>query len=251
MIFDKINIIDTYSLFNNRVGSLNQTLVKSRYLTKGGEGMGETISAQKGNVDQVSLVLQAQDNNPQALEIIIGQYRKLIHSIAQKLSLPCGEHEDLVQEGMIGLWEAIKRFDPAKKRPFASLAKICIKGKIINALKAARSKANDFLNSAKRFSDSYYEDKSLLDLIADDSVKSPEEIYLEKEGREELLRSLRGEKGILTELEFRALIGIYVLCKLHREIAEELGRSVKSIDNAIRRAKEKIQNNFTFEYFAT
>ena len=182
------------------------------------------------------------DNNEYASEIIYKKYEPFIKKTARRLFEYCKntglEENDLIQEGMLGLNNAINTFTESKETLFYTYAKTCIERRIISAIIASRRLKHKILNESISIesSDSYGEDITLEFFLKDDSI-NPEKLMLYKEKTEELLHTV---KHILTPLElqvFELKINGFNI----KEISKMLDKDYKSIDNALQRIKNKIK----------
>jgi len=186
------------------------------------------------------LVLLANEGDTTAQEIIINKYKNFVRSKARSYFLIGADREDIVQEGMIGLFKAIRDFRSDKLSSFRAFAELCITRQIITAIKTATRQKHIPLNSYISLNKPIYDeesDRTLLDVLSGSKVLDPEELII---GREELdaMECKIGE--ILSELEWEVLMS-YLQGKSYQEIAADLDRQVKSIDNALQRVKRKLE----------
>ena len=179
------------------------------------------------------------DKEPDALEFILHKYKNFVRSKARSYFLIGADKEDIVQEGMIGLYKAVRDSDADKKASFRAFAELCVTRQIITAIKTATRQKHKPLNSYVSLNKPVYDEESertLVDLIAATKITNPEEIIIDKEDyasiEEEITKMLSG-------LEKRVL-GYYLQGQSYQEIAKTMGRHEKSIDNALQRAKGKI-----------
>ncbi len=185
------------------------------------------------------VVAWAQGGYQDAAEHLLYKYRNLVRSKVKSYFLVGAEREDLLQVGMIGLWQAIVDYKPAKATSFPAFAKVCIHRHIITAIKAATRQKQLPLNTSLSLevpSDDDSSDWNMSDILHSDDTADPEELVLAREdtkAREELLQQL------LSDFEWRVLAG-YQLGKSYREIADELCCKTKSVDNALARIKRKV-----------
>ena len=175
-----------------------------------------------------------------ALEFLLNKYKNFVRSKARSYFLIGADHEDIVQEGMIGLYKAIRDFKEDKLSSFRAFAELCITRQIITAIKTATRQKHIPLNSYVSLNKPIYEeesDRTLLDVITEGWVTNPEDLLISKED----LSSIEGRIGeMLSGLEKQVLF-YYLDGKSYQEISEDLGRHVKSIDNALQRVKRKLQ----------
>ncbi len=176
-----------------------------------------------------------------ATEYILSKYKNLVRSRAKLYFLAGADKEDLVQEGMIGLFKAIRDFDATKQASFRGFAEMCIKRQIITAVKTAARLKHMPLNSYVSLSKPIYEDESertLVDMLAERESVDPEEMYIRRE-KAEILEAEIAKK--LSSLE-QTVLSLYLGGMNYQEIAVELGRAPKSIDNALQRIRHKISD---------
>ncbi|MDR7581751.1 MAG: RNA polymerase sporulation sigma factor SigH, partial [Armatimonadota bacterium] len=152
------------------------------------------------------------------------------------------DREDIIQEGMIGLYKAIRDFRRDKLSSFRAFAELCITRQIITAIKTATRQKHIPLNSYVSLNKPIYDDDSdrtLLDVIGGLRVADPEELVINRESSARMRQRIRQN---LSELEHRVL-NLYLDGKSYQEMANELQRHVKSIDNALQRVKRKLEKN--------
>lgn len=186
------------------------------------------------------VVLLCRSGDSRALEHIIIRYRNFVYSRAKKLFLIGSDRDDLVQEGMIGLFEAVKSFTPGKAS-FRSFAGICVNRQMISAVKRATRNKHKPLNSYISLDKDAYDsdaDAMLADSVADGALQNPEEIVIDKESFSGMENKINSS---LSKLELRVLI-LYLDGYSYRRIGEKIGKDRKSVDNAIRRIKKKLES---------
>ena len=184
------------------------------------------------------VVVLAQEGDGQALAYLLDKYKNFVRSKARSYFLIGADHEDIVQEGMIGLYKAIRDFQPSRLSTFRSFAELCVKRQIITAIKAATRQKHVPLNSYVSLNKPLYDeesDRTLLDVI-EGRVTNPEDLYI---SQEDLARIQTQISEVLSDLE-RQVLDAFMDGKSYQEIAELLGRHVKSIDNALQRVKRKL-----------
>ena len=184
------------------------------------------------------VVVLAQNGDGQALAYLLNKYKNFVRSKARSYFLIGADHEDIVQEGMIGLYKAIRDFQPSRLASFRSFAELCVKRQIITAIKAATRQKHVPLNSYVSLNKPLYDeesDRTLLDVI-EGRVTNPEDLYI---SQEDLSRIQNQISEVLSDLE-RQVLEAFMDGKSYQEIAELLGRHVKSIDNALQRVKRKL-----------
>ncbi|MBQ7657288.1 MAG: RNA polymerase sporulation sigma factor SigH [Clostridia bacterium] len=184
------------------------------------------------------VVVLAQNGDGQALAYLLNKYKNFVRSKARSYFLIGADHEDIVQEGMIGLYKAIRDYQPSRLSSFRSFAELCVKRQIITAIKAATRQKHVPLNSYVSLNKPLYDeesDRTLLDVI-EGRVTNPEDLYI---SQEDLARIQTQISEVLSDLE-RQVLDAFMDGKSYQEIAELLGRHVKSIDNALQRVKRKL-----------
>lgn len=175
-----------------------------------------------------------------AQEFLINKYKNYVRAKARTYFLLGGDKEDLIQEGMIGMYKAIRDFRSDKLSSFRAFAELCITRQIITAIKTATRQKHIPLNSYVSLNKPIYDedsDRTLLDVITGNKVTDPEELIISREEFSEIEEKM-GE--LLSSLEWQVLM-YYLEGKSYQEIAEDLGRHVKSIDNALQRVKRKLE----------
>ena len=186
------------------------------------------------------IALLAQEADGAALEYLLNKYKNFVRSRARSYFLIGADHEDIVQEGMIGLYKAIRDYKTDKLASFRAFAELCVTRQIITAIKTATRQKHIPLNSYVSLNKPIYDDehdRTLLDVISEEIQSNPEELLISQED----LTLIEGRIGeMLSPLEKQVLLR-YLDGKSYQEISEELGRHVKSIDNALQRIKRKMQ----------
>ncbi len=186
------------------------------------------------------VVALAGDSNDLAQEYLINKYRNFVRAKARSYFLIGADREDIIQEGMIGLYKAIRDFRPDKLASFRAFAELCITRQIITAIKTATRQKHIPLNSYVSLNKPIYDeesDRTLLDVISGTKVTDPEELVI---SREEFVDIETKMGEFLSDLEWKVLM-YYLEGKSYQEIADDLSRHVKSIDNALQRVKRKLE----------
>lgn len=196
-----------------------------------------------GVLEDNELVERTQHGDERCLEVLLSRYRNFARSKARSYFLAGSEKEDVVQEGMIGLYKAIRDFDLSQDTPFRAFAELCISRQILTAIKTANRNKHQPLNSsvsldAPAYSDSK-SDRSVADSLIGPTSNDPAELVISSQEIDAIRVSL-GEN--LTDLEGDVL-RLYMDGKSYEEIAGALGNHVKSIDNALQRIKRKLQRH--------
>ena len=185
------------------------------------------------------VVKLAQEADGAALEYLLNKYKNFVRTKARSYFLIGADHEDIVQEGMIGLYKAIRDYRAEKLSSFRAFAELCVTRQIITAIKTATRQKHIPLNSYISPNKPIYEedsDRTLLDVITEEGMSNPEEMIIDRED----LSMIEGRIGqMLSDLEKDVLVR-YMEGKSYVEIAGEMNRHVKSIDNALQRIKRKL-----------
>jgi len=200
----------------------------------------EELSSEFESRTDEEIVLKARSGNDRALEYLLIKYQNFVKSKAKSYFLIGADKEDIYQEGMIGLFKAIRDFKDDKLASFKVFAELCITRQIITAVKTATRQKHIPLNTYISLNKPIYDeesDRTLLDVISGIKVSDPEELII---GKEELA-SIETQIGeVLSELEMEVLMS-YLDGKSYQEIACDLDRHAKSIDNALQRVKRKLE----------
>lgn len=190
--------------------------------------------------DEEIVAIAQSEGEGEALEYLLNKYKNFVRAKARSYFLIGADHEDIVQEGMIGLYKAIRDYREDRLSSFRAFAELCVTRQIITAIKTATRQKHIPLNSYISLNRPIYEedsDRTLLDVITEDSPSNPEEMLIDRED----LSVIEGRIGqMLSDLEKEVLIR-YVEGKSYVEISEEMNRHVKSVDNALQRIKRKLQ----------
>ena len=188
------------------------------------------------------IVKLAKADNLYALEYILEKYKNFVKSRSRPYFLIGADREDIIQEGMIGLYKAIRDYDTEKYTNFRAFAEMCITRQIITAIKTATRRKHMPLNSYVSLSHPVFDedsDKTLLDTITEHSCLDPEEIIINKEDYTSIGKKIN---ELLSPKEME-ILSVYLQGKSYQEISNELGISHKSIDNALQRVKRKLDKN--------
>jgi len=186
------------------------------------------------------IVESAKQGSTYALEYLMNKYRSFVRAKAKSYFLVGADRDDITQEGMIGLYKAIRDFRSDKLSSFRAFAELCITRQIITAIKTATRQKHIPLNSYVSLNKPIYDeesDRTLLDVLSGSKITDPEELMIHQEEFRDI-ESRMGE--LLSGLECQVLRS-YLDGKSYQEIAEDLDRHVKSIDNALQRVKRKVE----------
>jgi RNA polymerase sporulation-specific sigma factor len=199
----------------------------------------EEFEANETLIDE-ELVELAKAGDATAQEYLINKYKNFVRAKARSYFLIGADREDIIQEGMIGLYKAIRDFRGDKLSSFRAFAELCITRQIITAIKTATRQKHIPLNSYISLNKPIYDedsDRTLLDVISGSKITDPEELIISREEFDDIEEKM-GE--ILSSLEWEVLMA-YLEGKSYQEIALDLQRHVKSIDNALQRVKRKLE----------
>src|SRR5699024_6917693 len=194
------------------------------------------------DMNDEDIVRMAKEGNVLASEYIINQYKGFVVSKAKAYFLIGADRDDIIQEGMIGLYKAVRDYDVDKAASFKYFAEICITRQIITAIKTATRQKHIPLNSYVSLDKPIYieeSERTLLDVIEGTKTLDPVQEFMIQEKMEDMETRIY---GILSDLEAQVLRA-YIEGKTYEEIAEELKRDKKSIDNALQRVKKKVEGD--------
>lgn len=194
------------------------------------------------DISDEQLVKEVHDGNTEALDYLITKYRMFVKAKARSYFLIGADKEDIVQEGMIGLYKAIRDFKGDKLSSFRAFAELCITRQIITAIKTATRQKHIPLNSYVSLDKPIYDeesDRTLLDVITGSEAEDPEYLMINREEYTHLEGKIN---EVLSDLEQKVL-ALYLDGQSYNEISEELNRHVKSIDNALQRVKRKLERH--------
>ena len=190
------------------------------------------------------IILIAQNRNDEAMTYLMEKYKGLVRQKVRTLFLIGGDKDDLVQEGMIGLYKAICDYSPEKEASFRTFADLCISRQVYTAIKTSNRMKNQPLNSYISIYSSAYSDENALadgDFIIDQEIRAsqlnPEEIIIDRENVSRIEKNLF---AYLSKMETKVL-ELYLDGMTYQEITSYMAKSPKSIDNALQRIKSKLQ----------
>ena len=193
-----------------------------------------------GTMTDEDIVLLCHQGDTTAEEYLLNKYKNFVRSKARSYFLIGADHEDIVQEGMIGLYKAIRDYKHEKLSSFRAFAELCITRQIITAIKTATRQKHIPLNSYVSLNKPLYDeesDRTLLDIIMEGNAGNPEDMIINQENLGNIQQKIN---EVLSGLE-QEVLSAYLDGKSYQEIAESLGRHVKSIDNALQRVKRKLE----------
>lgn len=188
------------------------------------------------------LIRSIRGGSSDAEETLYVRYKQVVRSKARTYFLVGADREDIIQEGMIGLYKAVCDYEFDKQASFRAFAELCITRQIITAIKSATRKKHIPLNTYVSLSRPIYEDggeseRTLIDVLETTRISDPEEALIGRESYDAVARDI---ESALSKLEREAL-GLYLQGLSYQQIAQALGRSTKCVDNAIQRVKKKLE----------
>nr|MDH3175656.1 RNA polymerase sporulation sigma factor SigH [Bacillus pumilus] len=200
----------------------------------------KSIREQFCQLEDEQVIERVHVGDSDALDYLITKYRNFVRAKARSYFLIGADREDIVQEGMIGLYKSIRDFREDKLTSFKAFAELCITRQIITAIKTATRQKHIPLNSYVSLDKPIYDeesDRTLLDVISGAKALNPEDLIISKEEFDDIEMKM-GE--LLSESERKVLV-LYLDGRSYQEISEDLNRHVKSIDNALQRVKRKLE----------
>jgi len=200
---------------------------------------GENVWDFRSMSDEVIVGL-AKDGNREAMDYIVDKYKNFVKIKAKAYFLIGADRDDIVQEGMIGLFKAVRDFKEEKLSSFRAFAELCIVRQIITAIKTATRQKHQPLNTYVSFSKPMYEDDSertLAETLTSTKITDPEELFI---NREQIVNIETKMEDILSGFELKVLL-LYLEGKSYQDIAIVLDKHHKSIDNALQRVKKKLE----------
>ncbi len=183
------------------------------------------------------LIEKLREGNAEIADYIMEKYKPLVRKKTNAMYLIGGETEDLIQEGMIGLFKAVRDFNPGKEASFFTFAEVCISRQLYSALEASNRKKHIPLNTYVSFSNQDEPDGVHLEQIVTEQTASPEQILIEQEHKEEFFAKLEQK---LSPME-RKVLYLYLEGSNYTEIASIMGKTPKSIDNSLQRIRGKVK----------
>ena len=192
--------------------------------------------------DEEIVTIYQRENNHYATDYIVQRYKNFVRSKARSYFLMGADKEDIIQEGMIGLYKATRDFNKDHEVSFKAFAELCITRQIISAIKGASRQKHIPLNSYISLNKPAYDDseRTLIEVLETEKNLDPQEVVINRE-QYALIKEVM--EAVLSPLEWDVLRG-YMDAKSYQEMAEEHYRSVKSIDNALQRVKKKMEVYF-------
>lgn len=190
------------------------------------------------NLQDEELIEQLRNGDERIMEFILAKYKPLVRKKANAMYLIGGDTDDLIQEGMIGLFKAIRDYNREKESSFYHFAELCISRQIYTVVEASNRKKHAPLNSYVSLYSGTNEDGVVLaDSLTAGSMENPEQMIIDQEN---LVLFMERLKERLSKMEGQVL-DLYLAGLNYQQIAEEMGKSPKAIDNALQRIKAKVK----------
>ena len=171
-----------------------------------------------------------------AEELLVTRYSRLVRTCARPYFLIGGDREDLPQEGMIGLMNAVREYDASKAASFRTFAETCIRNRLYSALRSAAGDKHLPLNQSVSLDTPFFDSNSYTSGTGNLAERNPEDFLIDREHAQSLLTGVRKQ---LSEFEAK-ILGYYLDGLSCREIAETVGKPPKSVDNAVQRIRRKV-----------
>lgn len=209
----------------------------------GEEATGMKIAKEYDQLTDEEIILRIHNGDQAAMDYLLEKYKYMVRNKAKALYLIGGDKDDLIQEGMIGLYKAIRDYQEGKDNSFFNFADLCVSRQIYSAIKASNRKKNIPLNTyislytpVNKSNNEADDKEALVDIIYQENISNPEELVIDKENTSmieyELVRRL-------SDLE-KKVLSLYMQDLKYQQIAEVLGKEPKTIDNALTRIKSKL-----------
>ncbi len=186
------------------------------------------------------LIRRYREGEPEAIRLLLDRYKTTVKVRARGYFLIGGDQEDIIQEGMIGLYKAIRDYREERQTSFRAFAELCINRQIITAIKAANRQKHKPLNDSLSLNKPTSEeatDQTYMDMLKETAAANPETLFIGQEDKV-FIETHIGQA--LSRLEYTVL-GLYLQGKTYQEISEQLQKSEKSVDNALQRVKKKVE----------
>lgn len=200
------------------------------------------MSGRYGNTTDEELIDRIRQGESQITDYIMEKYKNLVRKKAKSMYILGADNDDLIQEGMIGLFKAVRDYDVGRDASFYTFADLCVSRQMYNAVQASRREKHAPLNSYI----SLYEDMAeteedgameLVNVIASNIETNPEQIFIDKENVAQIEAIIEKE---LSSFE-KQVLDLYITGMAYSQIAKVLGRDEKSTDNALQRLKTKLR----------
>ena len=191
------------------------------------------------------LIMDFRGGDTAIMDYLLEKYKPMVKKKAKAMYLLGGDSDDLIQEGMIGVFKAVRDYDSAQEASFGTFAQICVTRQLYSAIRASRRKKHLPLNSYISLYDneeiSEEKESELIQIQNVASTNNPEDLVIHKESEDSFMNE---REGNLSELE-RKVLYLHLLGTDYRTIAKLLGKSPKAVDNALQRIKTKAEELLT------
>lgn len=194
------------------------------------------------DVDETILVKKARNGNSSAQEYLIRKYMGIVKSKARNYFIIGGSKEDIIQEGMIGIFKAIRYYDETKNDSFSPFVDLCVRRQIITAIKRASRKKHKPLNSYISLNKPMYDknfSRTLIDTVKEKTVFNPENLIISNENIGMIEEKI---DNVLSKFELKVL-SMYLDGYSYKSISKALNKKEKSVDNALQRVKKKLDKH--------
>ncbi len=193
-------------------------------------------------LSDVELIMKSRDGNSEVTDYLMEKYKDLVRNKARSMYILGADNDDLIQEGMIGLFKAVRDYDAGRDASFYTFAELCISRQMYTAVQASRRKKhiplNNYISLYGNISDNTQDDeKYLIDALPQSGSLSPEEMIIDRENVEGLEQKIEES---LSPFE-KQVLDLYITGMSYVQIAKVLGKDEKSTDNALSRLKSKIK----------
>lgn len=189
---------------------------------------------QYDGIDDEKLIFRFRNGESEILDFLMEKYKHMVKKKARAMFLIGGDNDDLIQEGMIGLFKAVRDYQPDKEASFQTFAKICVDRQIYNAIQSSQRQKHQPLNSYISLSQENSESEEHLQEMW---VENPESIIIDQENVRDLEQEITGTLSLMEN----QVLEYYLDGNGYTEIAEMMGKTPKSIDNALQRIRAKLK----------
>ncbi len=188
------------------------------------------------------LLIRLRDGEDAIIEYIMNKYKNLVRSKAKSMYILGADSDDLIQEGMIGLFKAVRDYDSGRDASFATFADLCVSRQMYTAVQASRRQKHIPLNTyislyGSAGTNHEGEEETLANALAAHSGRSPEELVIDRENVTQLEKTIEKELSIFE----KQVLDLYLTGMGYQQIAKVLGKDDKSTDNALQRIKTKLK----------
>jgi len=201
---------------------------------------GEFAMQRYENISDEELISRLRDGEEDIIDYIIEKYKGLVKQKAKSMYLLGADHDDLLQEGMIGLYKAVRDYDFGRDASFFTFAELCITRQLYTAVQASQRKKHSFLNGYVSLYEKQGEQDEnqteLLQVLSSDT-KDPEELTIDRENLEQFELAIEQEMSTFE----KQVMELILIGMKYTEIARVLGKTDKAIDNAIQRIRTKVK----------